>query len=316
MGWIWKVKVVVFFIWICSFLSVDLIRAREKESVVYESKPEELVIYEGDLAYARDRIKINPANWVQVYLPHSVIARTLRIIDEGKKIKRFYFTQKKSIKVSIKAPGLQNAQIVKWKSKTKKSRTAVLNYLLRSIGWSPVYTMDILSDNLVNFRYNVAIFNKTLPLSNVKIKLVSGMVSKISKGSQSYNKEHSLIQRELVSYDYRPTKGIKVPTVGSLYVNGYYIYDLGQIEFLEKGRNHILLLEMELEVRKEFVWFTSKGKKVDVVYKVKNSSDQPFAAGVVDVYQDGIYLGSDMIDWTPSGSRGHIVIGGTADIQV
>ncbi len=235
------------------------------------------------------------------------------IIDGKEKVGKFYFIQPTSSGIPI-ADTKNIPQVVKWEAKVKESRKVFLSYLFSGISWSPSYTMDILSDNKVRWRYNVAISNCVLPISKVKVKLVSGMIGKVQESYGQYRADLNTSQRAVS--EFAAGAMISLPTLEATRINAYYVYDLGQMENLEKGVNYVTLLDKDLEAEKEFVWATASGEKVDVIYTVKNSSEQPFAVGITDAYQDGIYMGSDTIEWTPSGSDGHVTIGGAVDIQV
>lgn len=317
-----ELRVGVAFLCICSLFIAGFVKAEERKSPVYESNPKELIIYEGNLAYAKDEIQVYSTDWIQVSTPKTLITRTLNIIDGKKKIGKFYFTHPESPEVSVPGVirGRTQAQltprIVKWESKSKASRKVFFRYLLTGISWSPSYTMDILDDNRAKLRYNVAIFNNVLSLSKVKVKLVSGMIGKVQESHGVYRRKMRASQRELGEYDTISSSISSLPSLEAARINAYYVYDLDQIKTLDRGTNYVVLLDEELKVEKEFVWMTSTGEKVDVIYTVKNSSNQPFASGIVDTYEKGIYMGSDTMEWTPSGSKGHVTMGGSVDIKV
>ncbi len=310
----------IVFLGIAFLLKANLVGAEDIKSPIYESRPQELVIYEGNLAYAKDTFQVYPQDFIRVFLPATVINRTVEIIEDKKKIGSFYFVSPQSAMSSMEARLILPSQpsifsILQWESKAKGPTRVYLSYLLSGISWSPSYAMDILADNKVRLRYNVAIFNQTLSLSNLNVKLVSGMVGKIQEAGQRYARE-GMSKLKLYSRMDSLEEVAALPSIGATRINAYYTYDLGQMKTLERGMNYVVLLDKELEAEKEFVWLTSSGKKVDVSYALKNSSKQPFAAGMVETYQDNIYMGSDMIEWTPSGSKGHVTIGGIVDVRV
>ena len=50
-----------------------------------------------------------------------------------------------------------------------------------------------------------------------------------------------------------------------------------------------------------------------MIHKVRNTTDLPLAEGIVRVYQDDLFQGSDFIETTPVGSEGSVTIGSLPD---
>lgn len=314
------IKTSLFFLAFCFLVIGESAGVEDMKSPIYESRPKDLIIYEGNVAYAKDTLKIYPQDLVRVLLPSTIITRTVNIVDGKEKIGSFNFISLESATSSPESRLISSRQqgnfpVLQWRSKALSPQNVFLSYLLSGISWSPSYALNILADNKVLLRYNVAITNTVLSLSEVNVRLVSGMVGRIQEAEQAYRRSMTEAQRAYSDFE-RPAEIAALPTVGAMRINAYYTYDLGQIRNLEKGMNYVTLLDQELDAEKEFVWVTSAGERVDVIYTVQNSTKQPFAAGLVEAYQDGIYMGSDAIEWTPSGSKGHVTIGGAVDIQV
>jgi len=64
------------------------------------------------------------------------------------------------------------------------------------------------------------------------------------------------------------------------------------------------------------VWNAIAGQEVDVIYKVSNSTETPLAEGIVRVYQDGLFMGSDFAETTPPGGEGSVTVGRLPDVRV
>ena len=298
--------------------------AEEEKSPTYESKPDELVIYEGNVSLAVDTFKVFPNKNIRVRLPQGVMARTIEIIDGGEKVINFhlFFSPQTAITGHIGAgeqPKIQ-ATILEWDSQTSEARDVRIRYLIRGIRWIPSYTMNIFDDTKIRWTHCVGISNRVLPLTDVKIKLVSGMVGSIQEQRGRYAHNTTISQRAIGVFDSLESAGrsgsAAPPSMSAARINAYYTYELAPIGSFKEGMNYIMLSDKELETKKEYVWKTTEGEKVDVVYIVRNDSEQPFGAGIVDTYQNGIYMGSDMIEWTPPGSKGHVTIGGAVDLRV
>jgi hypothetical protein len=55
---------------------------------------------------------------------------------------------------------------------------------------------------------------------------------------------------------------------------------------------------------------------VTVIYKVRNETDEPLAEGIVRSYEDGLFIGSDLMELTPVGSEGSVTVGQLQDVRV
>ena len=316
------IKAGVVFVLSFFFLGLVSAQAAETTSPIYESEVKELVVYEGNLSLVEDMVEVHSADVIQVSLPHGLVTRTLEIVDGNEKVGEFSYVQPEKSVATTTAISEPRRQIIKWESGLKESRQVNLRYLLSGISWEPSYVMNILSDDKVQLTYRVAISNNVGLLSKVKVKLISGMVGEVSEAYPrvvAMRKSMTAAQSALRSGamdSFSAAEIISLPTIGATRINAYYVYDLEQVDSLERGTNYITLLDQDFGAEKKFVWLTTEGENVDVIYKVKNSSEQPFAAGIVDTYEDGVYMGSDNIEWTPSGSEGHVTIGGSVDIKV
>lgn len=303
----------------------------------YVSQPDELVIYEGDITYAKDTTQIDAQDIIGVKLPSSAILKTLVIYDGGKRVKHFNYSEAVNFSQSSSAifgyrcnetkafpssslaahsPGasgfLLSKNVVSWKTHIKGSRQVVLEYSLNGISWSPIYNMNILSNKEITFLYKAMIANRIMPLKDVKIRLASGMIEK-SQIHQSHYYDSNLPPEVAALYDIPiKTRPNQTP---SPQISANYIYELGR-QNLDKGTTFIELFDKELECRKEFIWAVYFGQRVDVNYQIKNSTKQAFAQGLVDVYQDGLYLGSDQIQNTAPGWVANVTFCKISDIRV
>jgi hypothetical protein len=76
------------------------------------------------------------------------------------------------------------------------------------------------------------------------------------------------------------------------------------------------LLETEFESRVVLLWNAYADAQPLVVYKVRNASDLALTEGIVRSYQDGLFTGSDEIEYTPPGGEGSVTVGPLRDVRV
>jgi len=288
-------------IFIMLILLTCTIQAKDEEfQPVYESSPKEAVIYNGNTALIKDMLTVYAEKHVSVLLPASIVLESLTIKDNGSPVKSCFFDTKNQ-------GGLYK---LNWQSNSPGKRNVELNYLINGINWKPAYNMNILDDTKVDFSYNVIITNNGTDLKDVTVKLVSGLIGSENNNNQRYNYNMTMTQAAL------PDTGEYSSATGSERVNAYYTYDLGSQTINKSGITNINLITKNLSCTKNIVWDTRNGQRVDVIYKVLNDSDKPFAEGLVRIYQQGLYMGSDYVEWTPPGSKGSITMGGLSDIRV
>jgi hypothetical protein len=64
------------------------------------------------------------------------------------------------------------------------------------------------------------------------------------------------------------------------------------------------------------LWNAARDIQASVIYKVENTSDIALTGGIVRTYQDGLFTGSDEIEYTSPGGEGSITIGPLQDMRV
>ncbi len=256
--------------------------AQAEENSIYESIPNQILIYQGNLVYATDIISHLPDE-PRVLLPKSAIAESIEILD-NERIKEFQLSSS------------SGRYLLTWERKGKGK--VKLSYLLTAISWHPLYTLNILSAKQGRIRYQVIIDNKLTPLEAM-VTLVFG---RAKRGLQSFKlpflKEEKLKEEQVYSSSLSP----------------FYLYNLGQ-KGLKEGRNCFVILEEALELKKGFVWSANE-REAKIVYILKNSTQQPFASGIIELYKDGLYLGMNRIKEVPIGEEVRIVVSAAGNIRV
>ena len=284
---------------------------------IFESVPDKMVIYQGNMALVRDEMKIYSGSEVQVILPPQAIPETVQIYDGGKKVTQFNlsFEARKGKSYASGGSGIKN--LLSWKSPNAGSRKIRLDYMMRGLSWTPSYIMEIVNDQEMKCNYRVGIRNQSIASAKVDLILVSGEIGSPSKGSGYYYRTMNNAQAVLHAYE-RQGEMSRVsgsPYLNATKINAYYTYKMPRANLEKNGVSFVTITDKKLSAEKEFVWATQTGEKVDIIYTVKNDSKTPFAEGLVSVYSKGIFIGSDLIEWTPSGAKGHVTVGGAVDIQ-
>jgi hypothetical protein len=310
---IWFSLMILAMIFVCGVLpgfSAD----EDVRAPIYESIPERMVVYQGDMAFARDDMTVYSGSTVQVILPPQAIPETVQITDGGKRITQFNLISDSSGGRSYSSgAGIKN--LLSWKSAVPGSRKIRLDYMMRGLSWTPGYIMEIKSDNLVLFNYRVGIRNQTDITSNVDLILVSGQIGSPTSGSGNYYRAMNKAQANMNAYEQQQSISSSSPYIGATRISAWHAYTMPKARLDKNGVAFVTLCDKELKAKKEYVWATSTGSSVDIIYTVYNDTNQPFAEGLVGTYHKDIFVGSDMIEWTPAGGKGHVTIGGAVDIQ-
>lgn len=304
--------------------------AEEMNAPCYVSQPKEMVIYESGFAIVKDIAKIDAQDMIQIELPGETMLRTLVILDGGKRVKSFNSsivenfspstviyekqvetpacgTEKMPITPSTYA---SQKNIISWKTDTKGQREVSMEYSVSGISWIPAYNLNLSSKETVTLVYSALIANAVMPLKDAKISLIAGD-SKQWPDNPYYDRR---LPAEIAAiYDISMDTPMRQAPVSR--INASYSYEIGKRN-LEKGTTSIEILSADLKYKKEFIWVSLFGPKVDVHYEIKNTTTQTLAKGSVDVYQNGTYLGKDNILLTLPGELAHITFSGADTVKV
>lgn len=296
------------------------------DAMVYESVPDEAVIYNG-LVYARDTFDLPGGVQVRMLMPGGLLPDSLVIVENGERVSLFRFvggtvgaeapvSVEPYVSSSIPAVDVGTSpRLVEWDSAAEGEREVVLEYLVRGVSWKPVYNMTVLDDEKVLYSYGVQITNGSLRLEGASLKLVAGML-----GAEQYTPQMTAAQQAVswnTAWELEGDVGnYGMGGEGGASVSVHHVYDIGRQTVRRGETTYINLLTQELGYHKHYVWDTSMGQAVHLIYRVKNDSEWPFAEGLVRVYQEGIYMGADYVEWTPTGSEGSITVAAAADVRV
>jgi hypothetical protein len=274
--------------------------AEGDERISYASQPDRLAVFLNDIAYARDTVQLPGGLDMRVTLPDSVLPDTIILREDGQRVPE-YRLDRSTIPLALE-----------WQSGADSGVSEVtLDYLLGGVGWRPTYDMAVGADTdtTVGFDYIAQIVDGSLRLEDVDTRLVAGYVN--LSGPIAPMAELSANQA-LVGYSDVVTP---LPTTTGQ-VDIQHIYELGAISAEPGDTVFRQLVSDTLPARRVHLWNAQTDTQVTVIYKVENTSDQPFADGIVRAYQGGLFIGSDPIELTPVGSEGSVTVGHLQDVRV
>lgn len=275
--------------------------AEVDDQISYTSQPDRLAVFLNDVAYARDHVTLPGGVDVRIVLPAGVFADTLILRENGERVGAY------RLDYQTGQPALE------WRSASESElREITLEYLLGGVSWRPTYDMWLGADEdeTVDLDFFAEITDGSLSMQGVDMQLVAGYVDLSSPLAPMA--ELSANQR-LAGYEDGSTGG-GVNSTGQVDIQ--HVYDIGSITAEPGDTVYAQLVGGTMPARRVHLWNAQTDDQVTVIYKVTNASDQPFAEGVVRSYQDGLFIGSDMIELTPLDSEGSVTVGHLQDVRV
>jgi len=276
------------------------VAAEGDERISYTSQPDHLAVFLNDIAYAQDAVQLPGGLDVRVILPDSVLPDTVILREDGERVPE-YRVDRSMVPIALE-----------WQSSADSPlRDVTLDYLLGGVGWRPTYDLAIGADTdpTVGFDYVAQIVDGSLHLEDVETRLVAGYVN--LSGPIAPMAELSANQA-LVGYS--DTVAPLPTTTGQVDIQ--HVYDIGAVTAEPGDTVFRQLVSDTLPARRVHLWNAPTDAQVTVIYKVENTSDQPFADGIVRAYQGGLFIGSDPIELTPVGSEGSVTVGHLQDVRV
>ena len=201
---------------------------------------------------------------------------------------------------------------ITWVDNAGAGRKVEVSYMSGGLSWEPTYFLDAADENS-RFEFWSKITNNFEDL-NANIKLVGGKVRFESRGYYDYG--YSTLSQRAMYGGESAAYASNVPSPSISSIAEYEVYDLGQKTSKESETKLIPIFADTVKPKKEYVWDTNAGDKVQRIYKIKNEGDKTWPMGRVKVYENGILTGEDSIEWTPKGREAKITIGLAPDIEV
>ncbi len=297
---------------------------------VYVPNPDEIIIYNADLAQLTQRFIIQGNESFRVELPKALLPNTLRVKVDGADVPMFRISASATAGSSYSSSAnLYNynpstsgydtnveGYWLEWENTGLDGAEVQLTYLAHGISWEARYSCDIMDNGKVNFHYTAAIDNRLMHIEDCRIRLLSGIVAGINQ--QDWN-NMTMTQRGGMLYN-TMSEGQYGGGDSQVTLNVHEIYDIDMRGLENNKMTCIMLFDGELEYTKHLVWDARQDRdvagKVQVIYKVQNESSLPFAAGTVQMYEDDIFIGMDPMELTPIGSPGHITMGESMNFRV
>jgi hypothetical protein len=284
-------------LFICLFAAL-VAPVRAADQITYTSQPEEAYIFLNDIAYVRDSLTLPAGVSVRVVLPTGVYPNTLIIREGDKRIFNYRIR-----------PQENQQPAVEWMSEAgTDARQVKLEYLVSGLSWLPQYDMTILGGT-VDFNFLAQIQNTAFDLQEVTVHLVAGRVDTSAQVGQQG--QQAAANQAIAGYE---DGSGSVPSVGAATIQ--YMYDIGRLTSRAGEVVYQGIVSQPLPARRVLLWNAPSDQQVSVIYKVRNESDVPFADGIVQAYQNGIFVGSDPMEITPVGSEGSITVGRLQDVRV
>ncbi|GEM_PF-1063047 len=294
---------------------MDLARASGGE-IYYASRPDEVALYLSNIAFVRDTVMLPGGNETRVLLPPGTYPNTLMLTENGARVRNYRITpQSPDVYSDIYSStyvSSASAYILAWDSDVAAdaTREVKLEYLLPGAVWTPTYDMTIIDDQSVNMSFFAEIQNSALILDETTVYLVAGRVNleeQVDQVSQVTMNQYA------VGYS---NESVTLPSAGVGTVDLQHVYSLGTVSAEPGDIVYSNIAGATFAARKQIVWNAAMQQETDVIYKVRNDTDVPLAEGIVRVYQNNLFMGSDFIETTPVGSEGSVTVGSMPDVRV
>lgn len=280
------------------FLLVGLMAfpAAADDQITYVSTPDQVAIFLNNVAFARDKLTVVGGSEALIVLPQQIFQDTL-VIHEGE-------TRTPSYRINS-----TSGQTILYLNTSTETREITLEYLMSGLSWTPSYDMWVLDETNVHLDFFAEVHNPSLSLDAVDTILIAGRVDT----SQVLDGINTITANQYIAGYAEVNQPAEVNT-GPVSIQ--HLYPLGAVSAEPGDILNVSLLQSDLTARRLLLWNASYDQQATVIYKVSNTSEIPFASGVVRSYQDGLFVGSDFIEQTPIGSEGSVTIGGLQNVRV
>lgn len=334
-----KRAVIVFLCTAITVLSVMLIGvspSAAQDQINYISQPDELTVFLNDVVFVRDDLRVPVNTETLIVLPSQIVENTLSLRDENGRLPLYSITRPNGqVVLTIRGDAATEAD------PNAEVRLLTLEYItLGGINWQPLYDMHLSSETVetVGFDFFAAIQNSAFTLDETQVNLVAGRVDIGGQipiaGFTNMNQAFGDIAATQTApaffptpqptptstapAAFTPTPGSGQPTVSPVTssVVTQSVYRLPPLTAEPGETIYVEVLETTFDARQVLSWNANSSIQANVIYKVRNTSDTSLTEGVVRSYQDGIFLGSDEIEFTPPGSEGSVTVGPLREVRV
>ena len=187
-------------------------------------------------------------------------------------------------------------------SGTVKDKEQSINYIMRNVlQWEPIYTLDLLTGKISAY----AFLESYIDFSNANITFVMG--SPLIAGKVS---PYSTNQKMLVPVE----EAIDSAGFGLNQVGEMWEYKYNEKLGLYKNESVKLpLFSGKLKLSNIYTW---NGAKVLLKHKFTNELNTPLPPGIIDNYEDKVWVGQSELKWVAKGEKSEILSQYAKDIEI
>lgn len=269
-----------------------------QDSIRYSGQPDEVAIFLNNVAYVQDNLTLPAGVDVELVIPYEAYPGTIVLRENERRVPN-YRTQI-----------VGNELVIRWRSGDSgaDSRDVSLSYLINGLSWTPSYEMW-LGDTTeqVGFDFFAEITNQIFTLDEANVRLVAG---RVDTNQQIGDISRITSNQYIAGYE----SGESVNLNGEVTIQ--YIYELGKLSSEPLDTVYQQLYSGSLSARRIVLWNANVDDEAIIIYKVRNTTDIPFTEGIVHSYENGIFVGSDFIEMTPTTSEGSVTVGTVQGVRV
>jgi hypothetical protein len=335
-----RLKIVFVFLSMIVMLTVGIWSTAGQDQINYISRPDELTIFLNDVVFVRDVLRVPLGSETQIVLPAQIVPDTISLYDDSGHIPLYTITAQSGQYVLI----VRDEQA---EGGSEDIRNLTLEYIAYGgIRWKPLYNLRLDTENVENveFDFFAAIQNDSFTLEDTQINLAAGVVNVEGQQAppafydqnQGFNDMRATATAPSTAFNTPTPTGTPLPspTPASQItpppppvnvtpeaeafapLTTQYIYRLEPLTAEPGETLYAELLETEFPARQVLLWNAYSDGQASVIYKVRNTSDIALTAGIVRTYQDGLFTGSDEIEYTSPGGEGSVTMGPLQDMRV
>jgi hypothetical protein len=272
-----------------------------QERIIYETQPDELTVFLNDVAYVSDNLTVTSGANVFIALPTNIYEDTLIVRENGVEVFQYTLSS---------ATGTRTLQIQGDPTGTG-IREITLEYLARGISWTPYYRLTLGAEETTSqMSFYASILNTDFDLKETAVKLAAGRVDVygVANGlDQGMSMNQALTNSQV---------DVSTASISTGNVVIQYTYDIGAITSVSGDTLYTQVFDQQLPTRRLLLWNAYTDSQASIIYKVSNQTTAPFTEGVVRNYQDGMFVGSDPIEFTPVGGEGSVTVGSVQTLRV
>lgn len=285
---------------LAALLLMSAIPAFADDRITYVSQPEAVTIFLNNIAFVQDSFSLAGGSDLEIVLPEQIYPDTLILYENGARVPSYTLSRSTGA-LTLKPDSSASAEV----------REITLEYLIYGLNWKPNYDMAIAEESeQVHFAFYAEISNSIFPMDDVDVTLAAGRVDiaqPISGAAAPSSNQY------IAGYDDTGTSQ-GVLSAGAVTIQ--YQYPLGNLTVSPGDTLYRQVLETDFAARRILLWNANSDQQVSVIYKVNNDSEIALSEGIVRSYQDGLFIGSDSMEFTPIGSEGSVTVGHLQDVRV